>query len=234
MTESSDPSRTPALRASDADRERVVEVLRRAAGEGRLELDELDERLESAYQLRTVGELEALTRDVQVPPAPAGAGAGARGGVVVAPGPGGTRSVISIMGGHDRSGRWRVAVRCLVLSIMGGSDLDLNRAELSDQVTTMTVISIMGGSEIHVPRGVEVRVSKFALMGGNDVSLDDDPPPPGAPVIRIRMLSIMGGSNVRQGPRLSRAERRRERELRQERARELESDTDREPESDTE
>ncbi len=228
MTESADPSRTPALRASDADRERVVEILRRAAGDGRLDLEELDQRLESAYQLRTLGELDALTRDVQVLPAPVGAGAGGDGGgVVVAPGPGGTRSVVSIMGGHDRSGRWRVAARCLVLSIMGGSDLDLNRAELSDQVTTMTVISIMGGSEIHVPRGVEVQVSKFALMGGNDVSLDDDPPPPGAPVIRIRMLSIMGGSNVRQGPRLSRAERRRERELRKDRARELESDTDR-------
>jgi hypothetical protein len=57
-----------ALRASDRDRERAAEALRDGAAEGRLELAELEERLEVAYAARTDAELAALTRDL-----PAGA-----------------------------------------------------------------------------------------------------------------------------------------------------------------
>jgi Domain of unknown function (DUF1707)/2TM domain len=52
------------LRASDADRERVAERLRAAAGEGRLSSDELEERLESAFSARTGAELEPLVADL--------------------------------------------------------------------------------------------------------------------------------------------------------------------------
>ena len=54
----------PEQRASDAEREAAAERLRVAAGDGRLDPDELEERLEQAYAARTVGELEALTRDL--------------------------------------------------------------------------------------------------------------------------------------------------------------------------
>src|SRR5690606_14939839 len=52
------------LRASDADRERVAEVLRQAAAEGRLDLNELDERLGLVYAARTYADLAPLTRDL--------------------------------------------------------------------------------------------------------------------------------------------------------------------------
>jgi hypothetical protein len=52
------------MRASDADRDRVAEVLRKGAGEGRLEPDELEERLEAAYSATTLADLDALTRDL--------------------------------------------------------------------------------------------------------------------------------------------------------------------------
>ena len=58
------------LRVSDADRDRVAERLRAAAGEGRLTSDELEERLESAFSARTGTELEPLVADL---PEPAGA-----------------------------------------------------------------------------------------------------------------------------------------------------------------
>ncbi len=61
---------SPDLRASDADRERTAETLRRNAGDGRLDPEELDERLTRAYAARTTGELTELTRDLP-PPAPA-------------------------------------------------------------------------------------------------------------------------------------------------------------------
>jgi hypothetical protein len=62
-----EPSRaggSPEVRASHADRDRVVDVLRAAAGDGRLTLEELDERLEAALSARTVGELAVLTADL--------------------------------------------------------------------------------------------------------------------------------------------------------------------------
>ena len=57
------------LRASDADRDRVAERLRSAAGEGRLSSDELEERLEAAFAARTDAELAPLTADLPAPPA---------------------------------------------------------------------------------------------------------------------------------------------------------------------
>src|SRR5436190_23595506 len=56
----------PEMRVSDADRERVAEQLRDGAAEGRLDTDELSERLDSAYAAKTVGELSAITRDLPV------------------------------------------------------------------------------------------------------------------------------------------------------------------------
>ena len=55
----------PELRASDADRERTADLLRHAAGEGRLTMDELDERLSITYETRTQRELAKLTADVR-------------------------------------------------------------------------------------------------------------------------------------------------------------------------
>jgi len=60
----SDAAASLGLRASHADRDRVVDVLRVAAGDGRLTAEELDERLEAALSARTVGELAVLTTDL--------------------------------------------------------------------------------------------------------------------------------------------------------------------------
>jgi Domain of unknown function (DUF1707) len=59
--------RTPDVRASDAERERTAETLHAAAGDGRLTLDELEERLTAAYAARYRHELPALTADLPAP-----------------------------------------------------------------------------------------------------------------------------------------------------------------------
>jgi hypothetical protein len=64
----SGPGSWSEMRASDADRDRVMEVLRVAAVEGRLTPDELEERLEAALSSRTLGELAALTADLVAVP----------------------------------------------------------------------------------------------------------------------------------------------------------------------
>jgi hypothetical protein len=55
------------MRAGDADRDRVAEILRAAYAEGRLDATELDERLAAVYAAKTVGQLAPLTRDLPVP-----------------------------------------------------------------------------------------------------------------------------------------------------------------------
>ena len=60
---------TPGLRASDADREAIVSRLHRAATEGRLDADELEERVSAAYAAKFCGDLEGLVADVTPPQA---------------------------------------------------------------------------------------------------------------------------------------------------------------------
>lgn len=205
------------LRASDADREQTAETLRRAMGEGRLTVEELEERLRAAYSAPTVRELELLVSDVTVPTATVTRGLSPAGGsgLSVREGPGGDRWIVSIMSGHERRGRWRIAEWCTVLNIMGGSEIDLNDVELSASVTQLNVYSVMGGGEVRVPEGVSVEVSNVAIMGGNDVQLGDEVAPAGGPVIRIRLVSIMGGTGVKRGRKRSKEERRRQQELRE-------------------
>jgi len=222
----------PELRASDAEREQTAEVLRVAAAEGRLNVDELEDRLSSAYGAATRRELERLTADVSPERLGEGrliAAPGKSGGLTVKEGPGGSRWVIAVMGGHDKRGKWRVAPICTVLSIMGGSTIDLNDAELANRDTQLNVYSLMGGNEVRVPHGVNVQISEFAFMGGNDVQIGDEVAPAGGPTIHIRMVAVMGGSSLRRGRKLSRKERRelkeaekRERELGKESQGELE------------
>jgi len=192
-------------RASDADRERAADHLRRAGGDGRLTLDELGERVQLAYGAQTRGELDRLLLDVEgetaLAPAPASA-------LAVRPGPGGAQWVVAIMGAAVRKGRWRVARRCTVLNVMGGADIDLNDAELAAEEVEITVVSLMGGSDIYVPEHVRVEISDVGIMGGNEIERGAAPAAPDSgPVVRLRLVSIMGGANVRRGPKLSRRQR---------------------------
>src|SRR3954469_14510310 len=89
------------IRATDADRERTADVLRSSGANGQLTVDELDERVEAAYAARTRGELVRLVEDLgETRDRPAD--------VPVRAGDEGTHWVISIMGGSDRRGRWRL------------------------------------------------------------------------------------------------------------------------------
>jgi Domain of unknown function (DUF1707) len=56
----------PNVRASDADRERIVEQLRQHTADGRLSMDEFEQRMSAAYAAKTYGELAQLTRDLPV------------------------------------------------------------------------------------------------------------------------------------------------------------------------
>ena len=205
-------SRTPDIRASDADRERTATVLRRSGANGQLTVEELDERVAAAYSARTRGELERLVEDL-------GDATGTAADLPVRPGDDGTRWVVSIMGGSDRRGRWRVGRTVTVINVMGGSDLDLNDAELAGDVIEMRIFSLMGGGTVWIPEGLDTEVSEFAFMGGNDIRAGERRTADGGPLLRLKIISIMGGTSVRRGRKRSR----RERELERQRRRELDS-----------
>jgi hypothetical protein len=180
-------SETPAIRASDAEREHTVQLLQRHSVDGRLTLEEFAGRMERAYEARTREELEELTRDLPE----SGTTLPARRQKPA------SRWIVSVMGGTERRGRWRLASSTNVVCVMGGAELDLRHAELEDLDSTITVVAIMGGAEIIVPEGVDVDVSGFAFMGGKEFKPGPTPPPPSAPSVRIKAYALMGGIEVK-------------------------------------
>jgi len=181
-------ARVPALRASDAERERAVLALRDGAAEGRLTFDELARRVELAYGATSGGELEQLVADLPAPIPPASPGRPVRKR---------RRWSIAIMGGVDRRGRWLPAPRSVAVALMGGVDLDLRDATIEEDELVITAVAVMGGIDVIVPEGVEVHLSGFAVMGGNDQQFGSTPVRPGTPVVHVRAFSLMGGVDVK-------------------------------------
>ena len=178
------------LRVSDADRERVAERLRHAAGEGRLTIEELDERVEAAYAARTGADLVALTADLPHATASASLPAHRDGGRA-------RRWIVAIMGGGSLRGRWLAGRRLNTIAIMAGGEIDLRNAVLTEGELVITAIAFMGGTNVVVPPGVDVELTGFAIMGGNDAHVPPQNLPPGARRVRVRAFSLMGGVDVK-------------------------------------
>lgn len=207
LPERAAPTDPRLMRASDADRERVAEVLRTAASEGRLHLDELDERLAAVYAARTYAELEPVTHDL---PTAGGTPAAAR------PMAGGGRATstsgIAIMGGFERKSRWTVGRRFFGLALMGGGEIDLREARFEDREVNINIVAIMGGCEITVPEDANVRVTGVGIMGAFEHSEPGGGSPDG-PVITISGVAFMGGVDVKRKPTLEAARAARQRRL---------------------
>ena len=200
------------LRASDADRERVAEVLRQAAGEGRLTLEELDQRLDAVYAAKTYAELDPVTHDLPQAgtahvPAPATA---ASPGLTRFGGRPGSSVAVAILGGFTRKGEWVVPKEFNAFALMGGGEIDMRDARFEEQSVTLHVVAVMGGFEITVPDDATVHVNGIGIMGGFDHGASGGGAP-GGPVITVNGLALMGGVDIkRKRPKkakLSRPER---------------------------
>jgi hypothetical protein len=186
-----DRGETGGIRASDQERDTTVERLRDAAGEGRLTLEEFSDRMELATTAKTRSELDQLLTDL-----PASTGQG--GAAVAAGAPSGPTWHVSPIGGLSVSGPWRMGRHVVVISLIGGADLDLSQAELAARDVTLTKVSIIGGVHARIPHGIRVDASGLSLLGGTAVEAAPDPGP-GAPTIHIRAFSVIGGIRVRRG-----------------------------------
>jgi hypothetical protein len=189
------------MRASDQDRERVAELLRDAAGEGRLDMDELDERLEAVYSAKTYAELVPITRDLpQSGATPAVAAISAAAADPARFGGQPTSSnAIAVMGGFERKGAWVVPSAFTAVAIMGGGTIDMRDARFAERTVTIHAVTIMGGIEIVVPEDAQVEVTGIGFMGGYDHGATGGGQPDG-PVIKINGLAFMGGVGVKRKP----------------------------------
>ncbi|MEV0175327.1 DUF1707 domain-containing protein [Streptomyces sp. NPDC050803] len=208
----------PELRASDADRERVAEILRDALAEGRLDMEEFEERLDATYKARTYGELTPITRDLPTAPTVSmvkepearGSWAGRITG-----GEGSSTWAVAVMSGFQRKGRWTAPKRFTCFAFWGGGEIDLREANFADREIVINSIAIMGGVNVIVPPGVEVVVRGIGIMGGFDHREEGIPGDPGAPRVIITGFAFWGGVGVER--KLTRDERQR---LKEERRRE--------------
>jgi Domain of unknown function (DUF1707) len=192
------------LRASDADRDQVATVLSTAYAEGRLTLQEHDERIDQLMAAKTFDDLIPITRDLVIigTPTPVPAPQATSRFTIDTTGQQSEPDrMIAIFGGVTRTGRWRVRKNIQALTLFGGTDLDLRDAIFEAPVVEISGFWCFGGLDIKVPEGIEVRDQTAGIFGGTDVR-DIGDPAPGAPTLVIKGVSLFGGVSVR-GPKPS-------------------------------
>jgi Domain of unknown function (DUF1707) len=176
---------TPAVRASDLEREQTVGALRLHAAEGRLTLEEFTHRVDLAYAARTRDELEALTTDL--PAHSAGLEPQQRRRP--------KRFTFVAFGSVERKGRWRVPRFKGLAAVFGDADIDLRTAEIAGPVVTITAFLLFGNADFYVPTGVDVDLGGATIFGHRREH-GDDAASPDAPLVRIRVFSLFGTSDV--------------------------------------
>jgi hypothetical protein len=150
------------LRASHEDRDRVIEVLRVAAGDGRLTAEELDERVEVAFSARTYGELAALTSDLPAGGqalAPALASAAERAKDVV--------RLECRSGNVSRVGRWVAPRRIEARVTSGNVKLDFTEAVVADRMIHIDAEVRSGNLLIITKPGIAVDADDVVIRSGN-------------------------------------------------------------------
>lgn len=182
------------VRISDADRDRVAEILRGALGEGRLTSEEHAERVEAAYAAKTSGQLDPLLRDLP---------AGRRRNSAPPPAKESSGSLVAVFSGASRKGRWRVGRKLSAFACFGGVELDLTEALYDHREVVIEATSLFGYIDIRVPENVTLRNAGSGVMGGFEVE-ECESEDPDAPVVIVEGLAVFAGveAKARKGKRI--------------------------------
>ena len=192
------------LRCSDADRDRIADMLRDALSEGRLTADEHAERVEGVLRAKTVGELDAFVRDL-----PAAHGSRPSGSQT-APPPNrpsaaipaeADENVVAVFSSAVRRGRWRAGRRIHAYAIFGSVEIDLSEALFEYQQIVVKAISVFGDVQVRVPENVSMRGTGGGVLGNFEVSPLDSGDPQ-APMVFVDGWAVLG--NVEATPRKGR------------------------------
>jgi hypothetical protein len=189
------------MRASDADRDRVADLLREALAEGRLTPEEHSERLDAVYAAKTYAELEPIVADLPrtgrepgPPPAQPDIEIAQGSGVPAAARQ--SASIVAVFSEAKRKRRWLVEPHSNVVSVFGSVELDFRQAVLAQREVTVNITCVLGSVDIKVPPGVRVVDSGAAVLGTRELP-GDDPLEPDAPVIRLTGLTLLGSVDVK-------------------------------------
>lgn len=200
------------LRCSDADRETVAETIRQAAGDGRLTLDEMSDRLDVVYSARTYRDLEPAVRDLPgarvpgLPPMLPGRSA-ARSDVPAVSGPGqvvvpsGTpvnQNAVAIFSETKREGTWLVPVDYAGVAVFGSVHLDLREALLAGPEITIQANAVFGEVKVLVGEGVTVSTLGTPVLG--EYTGPHEEPVAGSPHVTINGLALFGTVEVKRKP----------------------------------
>ncbi|MEO3813593.1 DUF1707 domain-containing protein [Sphaerisporangium sp. B11E5] len=145
--------RVPETRMSDADRERVAERLRTAHGEGRLTLEEFDQRLTGVFTARTFAEVEQYVADLPGSPLTS-----------VAPERADLRTTAATL---KRRGRWVVPRQLVVTAKAGTVKLDFTEAVISHPVIYIDLDVYAGSTILVLPPGSTVDIDNVELVAGS-------------------------------------------------------------------
>ncbi|WP_017581938.1 DUF1707 SHOCT-like domain-containing protein [Nocardiopsis valliformis] len=196
------------MRISDTERDQVAEILREAAGEGRLDLEELDERLSAVYAAKTYADLRPVVADLPAGaagfggPAPTGAAptGGGRGLSPTGRQPlvGGQPLVLKAHGYPVvRKGEWTVPHRVEVDAHFSTARLDFREARLTTPVIEVWLDSSWGSADLILPEGATAEINMDASWFGSIRSDIDSIPRHGTPHFVISGKSQGGTLRVR-------------------------------------
>jgi len=157
-----DPPSSPALRASDADRDRVIDLLRAAVADGRLNPVEFDERLDAALAARTIDALAPLTADLIAVPGSAAARTLPPAGTPAEP----AAELLTIKERHGsvrRDGRWTLPHRLVLRTAWSDVMLDLTSAVPSGPELVIELRVSGGNVELVLAPGMVVDANELAV-----------------------------------------------------------------------
>ncbi|MET9147914.1 MULTISPECIES: DUF1707 domain-containing protein [unclassified Streptomyces] len=185
------------LRASDADRDRIADMLRDALAEGRLTADEHAERVEGVLNAKTVGELEVFVQDLpaahQGRPAPAYAPRRPAEDDIPQQA---DENVVAVFSSATRRGRWRAGRRVHAYSVFGSVEIDLSEAVFEYQQVVIKAVSVFGDVQIRVPENVSLRGTGGGVLGNFEVDTLDATDPD-APVVYVDGWAVLGNVEAR-------------------------------------
>lgn len=189
------------LRAGDADREAVVELLRDAAAAGRLSLQEMGERQDAAYAARTFADLEPLVADLPGAALPWAAPA-AGPAVLAAAVPASTEAPLVITAGSTtqrRRGRWLVPARLTLQPQMANIVLDFREAQCPHTAVLIEIRGGVGNVTLVVPEDWHVDCDRLSSSWGTVRNRRTAPAEPGRPTLLVQGGIGMGTLRAR-GP----------------------------------
>ena len=182
------PSAPAPVRASDAEREAVVNRLQTAVGEGRIDLDEFSQRVDAAYRVTTTAELAPLLADL---PAPAAAYP-AVGEVVGERGP---ATLGSVFGDIRLTATTVVPERAS--TAFGDVRIDLRGLRTSDETVHLQLGTVFGDVEVIVSEGVAAEIAGWTVFGDRRTQLAAVPRLAGTPRVVVRARTVFGDLRLR-------------------------------------